>query len=131
MWWKQPTLKQFNSLIPENVLDMVARAYALVEVGGIPGYGPKRGRNFERLFYHTCERHGVYLTEKAGSKSFAEQSSASGFRHEIDGATRSVDSLTQWELKYLKPKVQKNELLIFNGKGLDFLYGSNRFFAQV
>lgn len=131
MWWNQPLLKEFQPLLPVNLLEVVARTFAVVEVGGLSGYGPERGRRFERLFYDICDRRGVHLSEKAGSKSLAEQRSASGFGHEVDAATRSVGCITDWELKHLTARLPKNELLIFNGKALDFLYGSSRFFARI
>lgn len=131
MWWDKPVLADFPCILPENVLDIVARSYAVVEVGGLSGYGAERGRRFEKLFYDLCERRGVHLTEKAGSVSLAEQSSASGLRHEVDGATRSTSCVTHWELKHLTSPLEKNELLIFNNKSLDYLQGSSRFYAQI
>lgn len=131
MWWNEPRLNEFPPLLPDNILDVATRAYAVVEVGGLSGYGPERGRNFEQLFYRVCARRGVHLCERAGSRLLAGQRSASGFAHEVDGATRAVDCITHWELKHLTAKLSKNALLIFNGKGLDFLHGSSRFMAKV
>jgi len=131
MWWQEPRLREYPQLIPDNLLDVIARAYGVVEVGGLSGYGPERGRNFERLFYSLCTRRGVKLCEKAGSVTLAQQKSASGFAHEVDGATRSVENITHWELKHLTTKLHKNEVLIFNGKGLDYFYGSSNFFAKI
>jgi len=131
MWWDLPILRGFSPVLPSNVLDLVARAYAVVEVGGLSGHGPERGRNFEALFYKLCDRQGVHLSERAGSRTLAEQSSASGLGHEVDGATRSVNCVTHWELKHLTTPVPKNELLVFQGKGLDFLYGTTPFFSRV
>jgi hypothetical protein len=124
MWWKRPRLPRTTSLLPSNVLELLVRAYAVVEVGGVAGAGPERGRNFERLFYKICDRLGVHLTERAGSRSLAGQRSASGFAHEVDGATRAASATTYWELKHLSSPLEKNELLIFNGKALDYLYNS-------
>jgi hypothetical protein len=131
MWWHQPRFKEYPALLPQNILDVAARAYAVIEVGGLSGCGPERGRNFEGLFYDICGRRGVSLCERAGSRTLAQQRSASGFGHEVDGATRSVDHLTHWELKHLTTELDKNELLVFNGKGMDFLYGSSAFFAKI
>src|SRR5262245_61337184 len=66
MWWNQPRLRDFPPLLPDNILDVAVRSYAVAEVGGLSGYGPERGRNFEKLFYGICDRRGVHLTEKAG-----------------------------------------------------------------
>lgn len=124
-------MKGFARLLPDNVADIVARSYAVVEVGGLSGCGPERGRRFEGLFYNLCERRHVHLSEKSGSITLAGQRSASGLRHEVDGGTRSADYLTHWELKHLTTKLEKNELLVFNSKSLDFLQGSNRFYAGI
>lgn len=107
-----------------RILEIVARTFAVVEVGGISGQGPERGRRFERVFYDLCDRRGVRLSERAGGRTVAGQRAASGLAHEVDGATRAASCLTHWELKHLSGRVPKNELLVFNGKGLDFLYGS-------
>src|SRR5437867_12403308 len=115
MWWDQPRLIDFPQLLPDRILDVAARAYAVIEVGGLSGYGPERARNFEQLFYGICARRGVNLCERAGSRTLAQQRSASGFSHEVDGATRSVDYLTHWELKHLTTELDKNQLLVFNG----------------
>jgi hypothetical protein len=131
MWWEQPRLKEFPQLLPNNILDVLARAFTVVEVGGLSGFGPERGRNFERLFYRLCLRRGVNLCEKAGSFTLAQQRSASGFAHEVDAATRSVETITHWELKHLTAQLEKNELLVFNAKGMDFFYGSDEFFAAI
>ena len=47
LWWNQPRLKDYPPLLPHPILDVAVRAYALVEVGGLSGCGPERGRNFE------------------------------------------------------------------------------------
>src|SRR5438552_18871473 len=101
MGWNPPRLNDFPPLLPDNILDVAALAFAIVEVGGLTGYGPERGRDFEQLFYRVCDRRGLYLTERAGSRSLAGQRSASGFGHEVDGATRAFECITHWELKHL------------------------------
>lgn len=131
MWWNQPLLRGFPFLLPSNILDVVARAYAVVEVDGLSGCGPERGRNFQTLFYEICDRRGVKLSERAGSRTLAEQRCASGLGHEVDAATCAVNRVTQWELKHLTLPLPKEDLLCFNQKGLDFLYGSSPFFAKV
>src|SRR3954469_7265560 len=118
MWWTAPIRNGFDPLLPSKVLDVLVRAYALVEVGGISQTGIKRGRNFEDIFYSLCGMRGLHLCEKAGARSLAEQRSASGFMHEVDGGSRSSRCVTHWELKYLSRALEKNELLIFNGKAL-------------
>lgn len=131
MWWRQPTRREFKALLPDDVLDVVVRSHALVEVGGIAGHGPERGRKFEEVFYAICRRRGVYLCERAGSRTLAEQRSASGFMHEVDAGTRACRCITDWELKHLSTPVEKNELLVFNGKALDFLQGSSPLISRI
>lgn len=118
-------------LLPPNILELLVRAYAIVEVGGVGGSGPERGRNFEKLFYKIGDRLGVHLTEKAGGRSVAGQHSASGFAHEVDGASRAASATTYWELKHLSSLLEKNELLIFNGKALDYLYDGSALFRKT
>lgn len=131
MWWTRPRSVDFKPLLPANLLDVVLRAYAVVEVGGLSGTGPARGRNFEQLFYTICERCGVNLSERAGARTLGGRRSASGFNHEVDGASRGLMASTMWELKHLSSPLEKNELLIFNGKGLDFLHGGDALTAKM
>ena len=131
MWWKSPRSAEFNPLLPSTILDVLLRAYAVVEVGGLSGSGPDRGRNFEKLFYSICERRGVMLSERAGSRTLGGRRAASGFGHEVDGASRAMAAATMWELKHLSSPLEKNELLIFNGKGLDFLHGGDALTAKM
>jgi len=101
MWWTRQRSSDVVSLLPPNILELVVRAYSIVEVGGVGGAGPNRGRNFEQLFYKMADRLGVHLTERAGGRSVAGQYSTSGFAHEVDGATRAASATTYWELKHL------------------------------
>jgi len=132
MWWHRPLLVGQRPTFPEpGIIEVIARSFAVVHVGGIQGLGAERGRAFERIFYALCERCGLRLTERAGARTVAGQRSASGFAHEVDGAMRSASCISHWELKHLNGAVPKNELLIFNGKGIDFLYGSDRLIART
>ena len=131
MWWTRPKLLDAAPLLPSIVLNLLVRVYAIVEVGGVGGSGPERGRNFEQLFYKICDRLGMHLTEKAGGRSVAGQRSTSGFAHEVDGATRAASATTYWELKHLSLPLEKNELLIFNGKALDYLYDGSSLFRNA
>lgn len=126
-WWRVPLRKGYASALPDTRLtEVIARMHAVVEVGGFTELGPARGRSFERVFYSLCERCQLQLSEKAGSRTLAGQPSASGLAHEVDGATRAAGYLTHWELKNLSAPLEKNELLIFNSKSLDFLQGHER-----
>jgi hypothetical protein len=131
MWWTQQRLPGISPLLPPYLIELLVQLFAIVEVGGLEGSGPDRGRRFEQLFYKMCDRLGVHLTEKAGGRSVAGQRSASGFFHEVDGATRAARETTYWELKHLSSPLEKNELLIFNGKALDYLYDAGPLFRNV
>jgi hypothetical protein len=76
---------------------------------------------FERLFCRYCDRKGLPLSERPGSRTLCGEKSASGFKHESDAVIALPDFLVHVELKYLSEELNKNELLIFNQKGLDFL----------
>lgn len=87
--------------------------------------GPARGRLFEDIFCRYCRYRGLPLKERPGSRTVDGQLSASGFFHESDGVIITPDLLVHLELKHLGSVVEKNELLIFNQKGLDFLFAKN------
>jgi hypothetical protein len=80
-----------------------------------------RGRLFESVLYRYCRARGLTLTEKAGSRTIRRVSSASGFRHESDGVIATPELTLHLELKHLSEELEKNELLVFNQKGLDYL----------
>ena len=61
----------------------------------------------------------------SGLQTIRIQFSASGFNHESDAVIARADLTVHLELKYLSQEVTKNDLVIFNQKGLDFLAGSN------
>lgn len=84
-----------------------------------------RGRFFEDIFGRYCRYRGLRLTERAGSRTVDGQYSASRFLHESDAVLVTPDLLVHLELKYLGGPLEKNELLIFNQKGLDFLFARN------
>lgn len=131
MWWKRPVLREFRPLLPANVLDVVARAFSLIRARAVVGAGVRRGRDFERVFYGVCRCRGLTLRERAGARTVGGQQSASGFWHEVDAATRSVRHVTHWELKHLAEPISKNDLLVFNSKGLEFHQGSDPSVARV
>jgi len=90
-----------------------------------PISGPQRGRMFEEVLYAYCRLRKIRLSEAAGSRTVRRQSSASGFYHESDAVIAMPDLTAHLELKHLSQEVTKNDLVIFNQKGLDFLAGSN------
>jgi hypothetical protein len=79
---------------------------------------------FERLFGRYCEYRRLPLSEKPGSRTLCGERSASGFNHESDAVIAFPGFMTHIELKYLNEELDKNHLLIFNQKGLDFLAAS-------
>jgi hypothetical protein len=83
--------------------------------------GPQRGRAFEDALYRYCERSEIPLSERAGSRTVRGVGSASGFRHESDGVIAAAGVTLHLEAKHLALEVSKNDLLVFNQKGLDFL----------
>jgi len=87
--------------------------------------GPERGRLFEQVFSRYCQHYGLHVTEKAGSKTLNGQRAASQFLHENDCVIVTPDVLLQLELKHLAGNLGKDELCVFNQKGLDFLFANN------
>jgi hypothetical protein len=83
--------------------------------------GSTRGRLFESVLYRYCRARRLTLTETAGSRTVRRVSSASGFRHESDGVIATPELTVHLELKHLSEELGKNELLVFNQKGLDYL----------
>lgn len=110
---------------PRQLVELVADSLSIVhcwEPYHLPG--PERGREFEKIFCRYCEARGLTLSEKPGSRTLCGQRSASGFNHESDAVIAMPSFLVHVELKYLTQELGKNELLIFNQKGLDFLAAS-------
>ena len=117
--------KRENSF-PPRLYEIAADSWAIVQCWE-PGYitGTERGRMFERLFCRYCDREVLPLTERPGSRTLCGQRSASGFNHESDAVIALPGFVIHVELKYLSYELNKNELLIFNQKGLDFLASSS------
>jgi hypothetical protein len=84
-------------------------------------HGAERGRCFEDALYTFCERQRFGLSERAGSRTLCNTTSASGLRHESDGVIACADMILHMETKHLTEQVSKNDLMIFNQKGLDFV----------
>ena len=83
-------------------------------------HGPERGRAFENALYAFCEHQRFCLNERAGSQTLCNATSASGLRHESDGVIVCADMILHMETKHLTETVSKNDLMVFNQKGLDF-----------
>ena len=98
-------------------------AFALTRFweGAAALHGPERGRSFETALFTFCERARFCLIERAGSRTLCNTASASGLRHENDGVISCADMILHIETKHLTNEVSKNDLMIFNQKGLDFV----------
>lgn len=105
----------------------VLGAFALVscwEEGRLAG--PARGRALEQAFYRLCAFAGLRLTERAGSRTVRGVRSASGMQHESDAVIVSADMTLHVEMKSLFGDVPKNDLMLFNQKGIDFILSDAR-----
>lgn len=102
--------------------DVVLVTFALARLwDGAVLSGPERGRAFEAALYAFIEGRGMHLTERAGSRTLCDAASASGLRHESDAVIVATDIIIHVETKHLGHEVSKNDLMIFNQKGLDFM----------
>jgi hypothetical protein len=109
---------EFPSLLYGLAIDM----FALVQHWEPPAIpASDRGRLFESVLYRYCRARRLTLTETAGSRTLRQVAAASGFRHESDGVIATPELTVHLELKHLSEELDKNELLVFNQKGLDFL----------
>ena len=88
--------------------------------------GAEKGREFERALYRYCEKYGLPIVERSGSRTVRGVRAASGFLHESDAVLAFADVTIHFELKHLVTEVTKNDVLIFNQKGLDFLLAEDR-----
>src|SRR5262245_4652645 len=87
--------------------------------------GSARGRRFETVLHQYCRLGGLPGTERPGSRTIRHERSASGFWHESDGVIAFPDMTVHFELKHLTAPLEKNELLVFNQKGLDHIVGGS------
>jgi hypothetical protein len=116
---------------PQFLVDLVADMFVIVQYWEPPPMpGCDRGRLFETLFYRYCEHRKIRLAERAGSRTLNGHPSASGFCHESDAVMATPDVCVHVELKHLTTSLGKNELLVFNQKGLDFLFADNEVVRQ-
>ena len=83
---------------------------------------------FEKLLGRYCDSRDLPIRERPGSKTIRGTKSASGFMHENDTVLGFGGFTVHFELKHLTAEVNKNDLLIFNQKGLDFSYPKTPYF---
>lgn len=123
---QEGTLKRMGSRYPSFLYELAWDMFAIVRCWPAPACkGTERGRMFEQIFYQYCDRRGLPLSERSGSRSLNFAYSASGFSHESDAVIATPEINVHVELKHLTQPVAKIDLVSFNQKGLDFLAGDN------
>ena len=116
---------------PWVLYELVADLFAVVQYWWPTVNGPARGRMFEKLLGKHCACKAIPIREGPGSKTVRGTKSASGFMHENDTVLGFGGFTVHFELKHLTTEVNKNDLLIFNQKGLDYLLFENAFFRRT
>jgi hypothetical protein len=111
---------------PQVLYDLALDLFALVQFWQPTSAGAERGRLFEKLLYRYANTHQLPVSEQAGSRTVRRVRSASGFRHENDAVLAFPEFTVHFELKHLTEELSKNELLIFNQKGIDYLLAEGR-----
>lgn len=118
--------KRRNSNYPSFLYELILDMFSIVQFWEPPPIpGTERGRIFEKILYRYCDYKKLDLCEKAGSRTLCGEKSSSGFLHESDGVLATPEMTIHFELKHLSTELKKNELLIFNQKGIDFLMSDN------
>lgn len=111
---------------PQALYELTVDLFALVQHWRPTVYGAERGRLFEGLLYRYANARQLPLSEKAGARTVRGVRAASGFMHENDAVLAFPDFTVHCELKHLSGELSKNELLIFNQKGIDYLLAEER-----
>jgi hypothetical protein len=120
------TMLRFGPLpFPRFFYEMCLDFFVIVQYWSPALGGPARGRAFEQLFYRYCINRKLGLWERAGSCTLCGEHSASGFAHEQDAVVSTPEITIHVEMKHLGEPLEKNELLVFSHKGLDFILGSS------
>lgn len=114
-------LQKAEGRLPAIIYEMALDLFAIVQYWKPPVDGAARGRLFEKILYRHCEKRRLPLMETAGSRTVRGVRAASGIMHENDAVIACSDLTIQCELKHLSGEVSKNDLLIFNQKGIDYL----------
>lgn len=114
--FKRTNKQGFPNLLYQLSLDF----FSIINFWQPTSKGIDRGRDFEKIFKEYCEINKFRLSESSGSRTLDGIKSASGFKHENDAVLTTPDFIIYFELKSLTEELKKNELLIFNQKGIDF-----------
>jgi hypothetical protein len=117
--------RRSETYFPRFLYRLAFDIFALTEHWKPQTSGPERGRLFESVFSRYCRSQDIPTSEQSGSRSLRGVRAASGFMHENDTVIALPDLTVHVELKHLSQELGKNELLIFNQKGLDFLLGAS------
>jgi len=116
---------------PRVLYDLALDLFAVVQYWSPTVDGPERGRLFERLLGRYCDSADLPVRERPGSRTIRGTKSASGFMHENDTVLGFGGFTVHFELKHLTAEVSKNDLLIFNQKGLDYLMSEDALFRKT
>lgn len=111
--------------LPRIYYELCLDMFSVVQYWQSSARGAARGRAFEELLYRYCEARKLRLVERAGSRTLCGEPSGSRFLHEQDAVIASPSFTVHMELKHLTAHLEKNELLIFSHKSLDFLMGGS------
>lgn len=114
---QRQTIEKFPRILHEISTDL----FVIAQYWHPSVEGAEKGRQFERILYKYCEKYSLPITERSGSRTVRGAQAASGFLHESDAVLSFPDVTIHFELKHLISEVTKNDVLIFNQKGLDFL----------
>jgi hypothetical protein len=106
---------------PKALYNLTFDLFALVQHWQPTVAGAARGRLFEGLLYRYSDARQLPLSERAGSRTVRGVRAVSGFLHENDAVLAFPEFTIHCELKHLSGELSKNELLIFNQKGIDYL----------
>jgi len=118
--------RRTERLYSQALCNLAFDLFALVQYWQPSVSGVARGRMFEGLVGRYANAKQLPLRESAGSRTVRGVRSASGFQHENDVVLAFPDFTVHCELKHLSGELPKNELLIFNQKGIDFLLAEGR-----
>jgi len=124
-------LRRNERYYPPWFYNLIADMFSIVQHWAPQASGAARGRLFEAVFQDYCDFKALRLTERPGARTLRHERSASGFSHESDAVIGLGDLTVHIELKYLSSPLGKNELLIFNQKGMDYLLGGSEWFRRV
>jgi len=116
---------------PQVLYELALDLFSVVQYWWPAVDGPERGRLFEKLLGRHCESRRLPIRERPGSRTIRGARSASGFMHENDTVLGFGGFTVHFELKHLTAEVNKNDLLIFNQKSLDYLMSDDTVFRKT